>query len=457
MLKGISYGEGASSQKVAFLARVATAYSFDSIVLNASCIDDTFNRMLVAWSGIGETCVYVTSKKDEGLFLRLKQCWKIIVKSGEDVARENTGVLFINKLEELPITLCRFSKMAVRDTSVVTVGYVMKPSREEDFSKRGAFPMYPTQNGLMFVPLTFDLPLASQIQKVDVILHKATDEIVSVDPGSFLDFSKGISFSKGMQELERYIEDRPDCCVIDPLNSIYPLLDRLRIHHILLGLEDLNTKSGCRIRAPHFLKVDYFHEQNLAERLLEAQLYFPNIVKPQVACGVADAHSMAIVFRTEDFKDLRVPLPAIVQEYIDHSSLLFKFYVLGEKVFHAVKKSMPNADVLLSSSEKNGFQPIIFDSLKSLPTDNNKGQHSGNTNKQSIDVDLVTDAANWLRGRLGLTIFGFDVVVQEGSRDHVIVDVNYLPSFKEIPDNVVIPAFWDAIKSSYELRKDKYE
>lgn len=63
--------------------------------------------------------------------------------------------------------------------------------------------MYPTQNGLMFVPLTFDLPLASQIQKVDVILHKATDEIISIDPGNFSDLPKGISYSRGMRELER--------------------------------------------------------------------------------------------------------------------------------------------------------------------------------------------------------------------------------------------------------------
>ncbi|KAG0452669.1 hypothetical protein HPP92_025333 [Vanilla planifolia] len=35
--------------------------------------------------------------------------------------------------------------------------------------------------------------------------------------------------------------------------------------------------------------------------------------------------------------------------------------------------------------------------------------------------------------------------IQEGSRDHVIVDLNYLPSFKEIPDDDAIPAFWDAI------------
>eukprot|EP00262_Sarcandra_glabra_P019769 TRINITY_DN7604_c0_g2_i1.p1 TRINITY_DN7604_c0_g2~~TRINITY_DN7604_c0_g2_i1.p1 ORF type:complete len:188 (+),score=45.92 TRINITY_DN7604_c0_g2_i1:37-564(+) len=168
---------------------------------------------------------------------------------------------------------------------------------------------------------------------------------------------------------------------------------------------------------------------------------------------------MAIVFKIEDFRDLGIPLPAIVQEYIDHGSMIFKFYVLGEKVFHAVKKSIPNADVLISSSEKNGFSPIIFDSLKSLPTAE-KDLSSGSgfcskVNEQSLDLALVTDAANWLRRRLDLTIFGFDVVIQESSGDHVIVDVNYLPSFKEVPDGMAMPAFWNAIKSSYESRKEK--
>lgn len=49
-------------------------------------------------------------------------------------------------------------------------------------------------------------------------------------------------------------------------------------------------------------------------------------------------------------------------------------------------------------------------------------------------------------------IMGF-FQIQEGSNDHVIVDLNYLPSFKEVPDSVAIPAFWDAIKNSYESRK----
>lgn len=43
--------------------------------------------------------------------------------------------------------------------------------------------------------------------------------------------------------------------------------------------------------------------------------------------------------------------------------------------------------------------------------------------------------------------------IQEVSGDHVIVDLNYLPTFKEVPDSDAVPAFWDAIKSTYDFRK----
>ena len=46
---------------------------------------------------------------------------------------------------------------------------------------------------------------------------------------------------------------------------------------------------------------------------------------------------------------------------MDHSSTLFKFYVLGEKVFYAVKKSTPNAGTLKNLCEKNELKPLIFD------------------------------------------------------------------------------------------------
>lgn len=49
---------------------------------------------------------------------------------------------------------------------------------------------------------------------------------------------------------------------------------------------------------------------------------------------------------------------------------------------------------------------VSFHSLKSLPTD------TGNQNSANeVNLGLVKDAADWLRKKLDLTIFGFDVVV----------------------------------------------
>lgn len=455
---GICYHDGVLPEKAAFLAGTTASYSHDCISLHASNVRDSLNQLSIAWNCVGETCCYVTSQKDDDLFSGLDNIgWKTICICADPDVALNKDALFINKLEELLISICSFSKMAMDNAAVLTIGYVMKPSREEDFAKRGAYPMYPTENGLVFVPLDFDLSLASQMQQVDVILHKATDEITNIELSSSLDFSKRISFSRGIQELERYVQSHPDLYMIDQLSNIYPLVDRHQIQQILLELEEFDINCRKTLRAPHFLQVDNFSNPKLREQLAEAKLELPVIVKPQVACGVSDAHNMALVFKFEDFEGLGIPLPAIVQEYVDHGSLLFKFYVLGRKVFHAVKKSMPNSSYLCSMAEKSGSGAVLFNSLKSLPVakeDDSSG--SGiKADKQILDVELVNGAARWLKQRLGLTIFGFDVVVQEGTGDHVIVDLNYLPSFKEVPDCDAIPAFWEAIKSSYEFMKEK--
>ncbi|XP_071939727.1 inositol 1,3,4-trisphosphate 5/6-kinase 4 isoform X2 [Coffea arabica] len=322
--------------------------------------------------------------------------------------------------------------------NILVVGYIMKPSRKEDFAKRGAFPSHPTQNGLIFLPLNFELPISSQLQQVDVLLHKATDEIVDVKMSSSSEFVDKIEYTKGMQDLQRYTESHPECCVIDPFPNIYPVLDRLRIQQILFGLENLCIKSCYRIRGPRFLKVNSFEEPNLEHRLFEAKLSFPNIVKPQVACGVAVAHSMAIVFNMEQYKGLNVPLPAVVQVSQELWGLLIKIATL------------------MGLPEACDLKPILFDSLKSLPIDKKNQQVEDGVSSagiQQLDLELVTDAANWLRSVLNLTIFGFDVVIQEATGDHVIVDLNYLPSFKEVPDDVAIPAFWEAIKWRFKSER----
>lgn len=67
------------------------------------------------------------------------------------------------------------------------------------------------------------------------------------------------------------MDHHQDLCVIDPLNSIYPVLDRLKIQQILLALEDLKTGSRRAIRGPHYLKVLFLH-------LIMVSQYLSNIV-----------------------------------------------------------------------------------------------------------------------------------------------------------------------------------
>ncbi|KAG8050524.1 hypothetical protein GUJ93_ZPchr0009g1542 [Zizania palustris] len=388
---------------------------------------------------------------DEGLLSELQNHnWTVIAIDNEYITN-NSGVIHIGMLQELLVTLATSIKRETGSSSTLIVGYVMKQSREEDFAKRGAFPLWPSKNDLIFVPLSFELPLASQLQEVDLVLHKITDEIINIDPNLSISFPKGISFSLGMSEIIRFVEEHRDFCVIDPFKNIYPLLDRLQIQEILVRLEGLNTEGKPKIRAPCSLKVGNFCGSELQKQLAEANLSFPLIVKPQVACGVADAHNMALIFKIEEFSNLSVPLPAILQEYIDHGSKIFKFYAIGDKIFHAIKNSMPNASHLKCSS---GEKPLTFNSLKTLPVATKEQLLQNRVlDSKSLDINLVEEAANFLKELLGLTIFGFDVVVQEASGDHVIVDLNYLPSFKEVPDNEALPAFWDAIKQTYESRK----
>ncbi|GAY50616.1 hypothetical protein CUMW_128060 [Citrus unshiu] len=411
---GISYGPGLSPDKVNVLKRIAMEYSCECFFLHAS-MDGGVNEITRAWGDVGGIIMYVVQNSKDSM-CKLSSNWLITVVGAEVVtAGQNSSMLYINKLEELPLTICCFNKKATCN-NVVVVGYVMKPSREEDFAKRGAFPLYPTPNGLIFLPLTFEIPLSSQLQNVDVVLHKATDEIISIELSNASVSSNRITYTKGMQELQRFMEDHSDFLAIDPLSNIYPVLDRLKIQLILLRLQEQKAKGRHAIRGAHFVK--------------------------------------AIVFGTEDFKDLNVPLPAVVQEYVNHSSTLFKFYVLGDNIFHAVKKSTPNSGILMKSYERNGLRPILFDSLKSLPIDT-ENQNSGDSIscKVDLDLELIKDAAKWLAKTLDLTIFGFDVVIQEGTGDHVIVDLNYLPSFKEIDKDIAIPAFWDAIKLKFEAIK----
>ncbi|KAJ0092920.1 hypothetical protein Patl1_26992 [Pistacia atlantica] len=66
-------------------------------------------------------------------------------------------------------------------------------------------------NGLILMLLTFETPLSSQLQVVDAVLHKATDEILSIEFGSNSKSSNRITYTSRMQELQRKVVVSGSC------------------------------------------------------------------------------------------------------------------------------------------------------------------------------------------------------------------------------------------------------
>jgi inositol-1,3,4-trisphosphate 5/6-kinase/inositol-tetrakisphosphate 1-kinase len=78
--------------------------------------------------------------------------------------------------------------------------------------------------------------------------------------------------------------------------------------------------------------------------------------------------------------------------------------------------------------------PKSFDTTVSLQEDlekvflkvDTKGVH---IQKEAIlNIDVLKDMTHLLQERLGLTFFGFDVLLESNTNRYYIVDVNYFPS-----------------------------
>ena len=66
--------------------------------------------------------------------------------------------------------------------------------------------------------------------------------------------------------------------------------------------------------------------------LSAAGIPLPAIFKSAVACGVPEAHKMAIVLRPEGLSEVDVPMPACVQPFMDHGAVIHKIYTAGGQV-----------------------------------------------------------------------------------------------------------------------------
>ena len=155
------------------------------------------------------------------------------------------------------------------------------------------------------------------------------------------------------------------------------------------------------------------------------------MLKPRVAAGAPGAHAMALAREASQLAAgaaaLGVPEPSVVQEFVFHSGVLHKVYVIGAATLTVAKPSLRNALV-------RGLRvPERFDALQDFKAlaacGGDEAAEGEAAAARPADEATLIAAAEALRAALRLRLFGFDVVVDDATGEHVIVDVNYWPSF----------------------------
>lgn len=89
----------------------------------------------------------------------------------------------------------------------------------------------------------------------------------------------------------------------------------------------------------------------------------------------------------------------------------------------------PNQGIGTSSSSGRGEWPIGGSGIDMLPL---SPRLLSPRFSNSLNWDAASLISHFLIKELDLHLFGFDVVVDVRTGDHVVVDVNYLPNFKGI-------------------------
>ncbi|KAK9822125.1 hypothetical protein WJX74_009476 [Apatococcus lobatus] len=311
----------------------------------------------------------------------------------------------VGEMRCLPWTdLPHFAADSHRSQSLVRVGVAMKSERQRELSRKGLLQLIPT-DGVIFIPLDLNQPLQGQ-QPFHALLHKATDL-----PESGL----GLTW----ENLEKWVDANPEVLLVDPLWAVKQVTSR----GFLLYLSEQAERMDMPFAFPAASMVEGLDDMAALQVVMQNQgLRMPCILKPMLACGPKWSHDLAIVFDIRALSNAKVRTPALLQEYIDHSSVLHKVYVAGSQVGVSAQPSWPDAAIMQHQLSPSDHQMMSFNSLAS-PLRDYPVPAAG------VPMHLVHQAVDFLRSATHLSLFGFDMVVQNNTGRIYIVDINYFPSY----------------------------
>lgn len=275
------------------------------------------------------------------------------------------------------------------------------------------------KRGIEVVQLDLSQPLEDQ-GPLDVIIHKLTDLILEADQND----SQAMLL---VQRVQDYIDAHPKTIVLDPLPAIRTLLDRCKSYQLVHRIE--SSMQDERICSPPFMVLNSECSPDVLEQIRKQGLTFPFICKTRVAHGT-NSHEMAIIFSEEDLKDVKPP--CVIQSFINHNAVLYKVFVVGDSHTVVERPSLKNFPAgpadrkAIFFNSHNVSKPESSSDLTSR--DNVEGV------SQPPNSEVIRELCRALRQALGVSLFGIDVIINNQTGQHAVIDINAFPGYEGVPE-----------------------
>ncbi|XP_064420939.1 inositol-tetrakisphosphate 1-kinase isoform X2 [Latimeria chalumnae] len=255
---------------------------------------------------------------------------------------------------------------------------------------------------------------------LDVIIHKLTDVMLEADQND----SQSLQL---VQRFQDYIEAHPETIVLDPLPAIRTLLDRCKSYELIRRIESYMQDE--RICSPPFMELTTEFGDNFLDLIEKNRLTFPFLCKTRVAHGTS-SHEMAIIFNKEGLKNIKPP--CVIQSFINHNAVLYKVFVVGESYSVVERPSLKNFPAgpadrkSIFFNSHNVSKPESSSDLTALE------KIEGVFGRPSDDV--IREVSKALRQALGVSLFGIDVIINNQTGQHAVIDINAFPGYEGVPE-----------------------
>ncbi|XP_006786223.1 inositol-tetrakisphosphate 1-kinase [Neolamprologus brichardi] len=298
------------------------------------------------------------------------------------------------------------------------VGYWLSEKKMKKLNFQ-AFADLCRKRGIEVVQLDLSQPLEDQ-GPLDVIIHKLTDLILEADQND----SQAVLL---VQRVQDYIDAHPETIILDPLPAIRTLLDRCKSYQLIHRLESCMRDE--RICSPPFMVLNTECSPDVLEQIKRQGLSFPFICKTRVAHGT-NSHEMAIIFSEEDLKDVKPP--CVIQSFINHNAVLYKVFVVGDSYTVVERPSLKNFPAGPADRRAIFFNSHNVSKPESSSDLTSRENVEGVSQPPSDDV--IRELSRSLREALGVSLFGIDVIINNQTGQHAVIDINAFPGYEGVPE-----------------------